>query len=128
MTSWRSIHIMVLPRTTAVMATTSWTPPRPPPLGSKNMPKPPVVITHDPEPSHSPCILEVPCGSDIVASSTTYGSGEPSSRQQGSDPFKGCEGNPHPSKALASAHRRRLRERNLRTADSREINSGGDTC
>lgn len=28
----------------------------------------PVVITRDPEPSHSPCILEVSCGSDVVAS------------------------------------------------------------
>ncbi|KAF8024793.1 hypothetical protein BT93_F1847 [Corymbia citriodora subsp. variegata] len=42
--------------------------PRGRPPGSKNKPKPPIVITRDPEPSLSPYILEVPCGSDIVAS------------------------------------------------------------
>ncbi|XP_030528442.2 AT-hook motif nuclear-localized protein 28-like [Rhodamnia argentea] len=38
------------------------------PPGSKNKPKPPLIITRDPEPSLSPYILEVPCGSDVVAS------------------------------------------------------------
>lgn len=42
--------------------------PRGRPPGSKNKPKPPVVITRDPEPSLSPYILEVPRGSDLVAS------------------------------------------------------------
>ncbi|KAI6689239.1 hypothetical protein NL676_026067 [Syzygium grande] len=40
--------------------------PRGRPPGSKNKPKPPVIITRDPEPSLSPYILEVPCGSDVV--------------------------------------------------------------
>ncbi|KAJ4845931.1 AT-hook motif nuclear-localized protein 17 [Turnera subulata] len=40
--------------------------PRGRPPGSKNKPKPPVIITRDPEPTMSPYILEVPGGNDIV--------------------------------------------------------------
>ncbi|KAJ8762628.1 hypothetical protein K2173_008067 [Erythroxylum novogranatense] len=40
--------------------------PRGRPPGSKNKPKPPVIITREPEPAMSPYILEVPGGSDIV--------------------------------------------------------------
>lgn len=40
--------------------------PRGRPPGSKNKPKPPVIITRDSEPAMSPYILEVPGGSDIV--------------------------------------------------------------
>lgn len=40
--------------------------PRGRPPGSKNKPKPPVVITREPEPVMSPYILEVPGGADIV--------------------------------------------------------------
>ncbi|KDP41470.1 hypothetical protein JCGZ_15877 [Jatropha curcas] len=40
--------------------------PRGRPPGSKNKPKPPVIITRDPEPAMSPYILEVPGGSDVV--------------------------------------------------------------
>ncbi|CAI8585933.1 unnamed protein product [Vicia faba] len=39
--------------------------PRCPP-GSKNRPRPPVIITRDPEPSMSPFILEVSVGNDFV--------------------------------------------------------------
>lgn len=40
--------------------------PRGRPPGSKNKPKPPVIITRDAEPAMSPYILEVPGGSDVV--------------------------------------------------------------
>lgn len=40
--------------------------PRGRPPGSKNKPKPPVIITRDPEPAMSPYILEVPGGNDVV--------------------------------------------------------------
>ncbi|KAF9687380.1 hypothetical protein SADUNF_Sadunf02G0087500 [Salix dunnii] len=40
--------------------------PRGRPPGSKNKPKPPVIITREPEPSMSPYILEVPGGNDVV--------------------------------------------------------------
>ncbi|EEF48613.1 AT-hook motif nuclear-localized protein 28 [Ricinus communis] len=40
--------------------------PRGRPPGSKNKPKPPVIITRDPEPAMSPYILEVCGGSDVV--------------------------------------------------------------
>ncbi|KAE8659244.1 AT-hook motif nuclear-localized protein 17 [Hibiscus syriacus] len=40
--------------------------PRGRPPGSKNKPKPPVVITHEPDPAMSPYILEIPGGNDIV--------------------------------------------------------------
>ncbi|OIW16565.1 hypothetical protein TanjilG_17738 [Lupinus angustifolius] len=36
------------------------------PPGSKNKPKPPVMLTQEPEPVMSPYILEVPAGSDVV--------------------------------------------------------------
>lgn len=40
--------------------------PRGRPPGSKNKPKPPVIITREPEPAMSPYILEVPGGNDVV--------------------------------------------------------------
>ncbi|KAL2317636.1 hypothetical protein Fmac_031512 [Flemingia macrophylla] len=40
--------------------------PRGRPPGSKNKPKPPLIITREPEPAMSPFILEVPGGSDVV--------------------------------------------------------------
>lgn len=40
--------------------------PRGRPPGSKNKPKPPVVITLDPGPSMCPYILELPCGVDLI--------------------------------------------------------------
>ncbi|KAK9270493.1 hypothetical protein L1049_026073 [Liquidambar formosana] len=40
--------------------------PRGRPPGSKNKPKPPVIITREPEPAMSPYILEVPGGVDVV--------------------------------------------------------------
>ncbi|KAK8646789.1 hypothetical protein V6N13_120562 [Hibiscus sabdariffa] len=40
--------------------------PRGRPPGSKNKPKPPVVISHEPDPAMSPYILEIPGGNDIV--------------------------------------------------------------
>nr|KYP47258.1 Putative DNA-binding protein ESCAROLA [Cajanus cajan] len=40
--------------------------PRGRPPGSKNKPKPPLVITREPEPAMSPFILEIPGGSDVV--------------------------------------------------------------
>lgn len=40
--------------------------PRGRPPGSKNKPKPPVIITRDTEPPMSPYILEVPAGTDVV--------------------------------------------------------------
>ncbi|KAL5558510.1 hypothetical protein UlMin_034721 [Ulmus minor] len=40
--------------------------PRGRPPGSKNKPKPPVIITRDTEPAMSPYILEVPGGNDVV--------------------------------------------------------------
>ncbi|OAY58050.1 AT-hook motif nuclear-localized protein 28 [Manihot esculenta] len=46
--------------------------PRGRPPGSKNRPKPPVVITRDPEPAMSPYILEVPGGSDVVESISRF--------------------------------------------------------
>ncbi|KAK7385385.1 hypothetical protein VNO78_31102 [Psophocarpus tetragonolobus] len=42
--------------------------PRGRPPGSKNKPKPPFIITRDPEPAMSPFILELPGGSDVVDS------------------------------------------------------------
>ncbi|KMT19720.1 hypothetical protein BVRB_1g007750 [Beta vulgaris subsp. vulgaris] len=46
--------------------------PRGRPPGSKNKPKPPVVITREPEPAMSPYILELPSGSDVVDSITRF--------------------------------------------------------
>ncbi|XP_020233231.1 AT-hook motif nuclear-localized protein 17 [Cajanus cajan] len=40
--------------------------PRGRPPGSKNNPKPPLVITREPEPTMTPFILEIPGGSDMV--------------------------------------------------------------
>ncbi|XVF64883.1 hypothetical protein PTKIN_Ptkin09bG0202600 [Pterospermum kingtungense] len=40
--------------------------PRGRPPGSKNKPKPPVIITREPDPAMSPYILEIPGGSDVV--------------------------------------------------------------
>ncbi|XP_027333565.1 AT-hook motif nuclear-localized protein 28-like [Abrus precatorius] len=40
--------------------------PRGRPPGSKNKPKPPLIITREPEPAMSPFIFEVPAGSDVV--------------------------------------------------------------
>ncbi|XP_057442461.1 AT-hook motif nuclear-localized protein 17-like [Lotus japonicus] len=40
--------------------------PRGRPPGSKNRPKPPLIITREPEPALSPHILEIPAGSDVV--------------------------------------------------------------
>lgn len=46
--------------------------PRGRPPGSKNKPKPPVIITRDAEPSMSPYILEIPTGVDIINSITKF--------------------------------------------------------
>ncbi|XP_031125385.1 AT-hook motif nuclear-localized protein 17-like [Ipomoea triloba] len=46
--------------------------PRGRPPGSKNKPKPAVIITRDSEASMSPYILEVPAGSDLVESVTRF--------------------------------------------------------
>lgn len=46
--------------------------PRGRPPGSKNKPKPPVVITRDAEPAMSPYILELPGGVDIIDSTTRF--------------------------------------------------------
>ncbi|GMH00245.1 hypothetical protein Nepgr_002084 [Nepenthes gracilis] len=46
--------------------------PRGRPPGSKNKPKPPVIITREPEPIMSPYILEVAGGLDIVESLTRF--------------------------------------------------------
>ncbi|CAJ1971679.1 unnamed protein product [Sphenostylis stenocarpa] len=40
--------------------------PRGRPPGSKNKPKPPLIITREPEPAMSPFILEIPGGNDVV--------------------------------------------------------------
>ncbi|XP_022772276.1 AT-hook motif nuclear-localized protein 17-like [Durio zibethinus] len=40
--------------------------PRGRPPGSRNKPKPPVIITREPDPAMSPYILEIPGGNDIV--------------------------------------------------------------
>ncbi|KAK1441442.1 hypothetical protein QVD17_07331 [Tagetes erecta] len=46
--------------------------PRGRPPGSKNKPKPPIVITREPDPSMSPYVLELPAGTDIVDAVTRY--------------------------------------------------------
>lgn len=46
--------------------------PRGRPPGSKNKPKPAVIITRDSEPSMSPYVLELPGGIDIVESVTSF--------------------------------------------------------
>ncbi|KNA03786.1 hypothetical protein SOVF_205750 [Spinacia oleracea] len=46
--------------------------PRGRPPGSKNKPKPPIVITREPEPAMSPYILELPSGADVVDSLTRF--------------------------------------------------------
>ncbi|KAL3733064.1 hypothetical protein ACJRO7_022567 [Eucalyptus globulus] len=46
--------------------------PRGRPPGSKNKPKPPLIITRDPEPTMAPYILEVPGGTDVVHSISTF--------------------------------------------------------
>lgn len=46
--------------------------PRGRPLGSKNKPKPPVIITREADPSMSPYILEIADGCDIVDSLTRF--------------------------------------------------------
>ncbi|KAL9315833.1 hypothetical protein ACSQ67_016834 [Phaseolus vulgaris] len=40
--------------------------PRGRPPGSKNKPKPPLIITREPDPAMSPFILEIPGGNDVV--------------------------------------------------------------
>ncbi|KAI3758356.1 hypothetical protein L6452_05916 [Arctium lappa] len=46
--------------------------PRGRPPGSKNKPKPPIVITREPDPSMSPYVLELPGGTDIVDAVVRY--------------------------------------------------------
>ncbi|XP_071710860.1 AT-hook motif nuclear-localized protein 28-like [Rutidosis leptorrhynchoides] len=46
--------------------------PRGRPPGSKNKPKPPVIITREPDPSMSPYVLELPTGTDIVDAVLRY--------------------------------------------------------
>ncbi|XP_074379688.1 AT-hook motif nuclear-localized protein 17-like [Apium graveolens] len=46
--------------------------PRGRPPGSKNKPKSPVVVTREPEASMSPYVLEIPSGSDIINTITTF--------------------------------------------------------
>lgn len=46
--------------------------PRGRPPGSKNKLKPPIVITREADPSMSPYVLELPCGTDIVEAVTRY--------------------------------------------------------
>ncbi|KAK1393018.1 AT-hook motif nuclear-localized protein [Heracleum sosnowskyi] len=46
--------------------------PRGRPPGSKNKPKSPVVITRESEPSMSPYVLEIPAGSDIIHTITSF--------------------------------------------------------
>ncbi|XP_057470245.1 AT-hook motif nuclear-localized protein 17-like [Actinidia eriantha] len=46
--------------------------PRGRPPGSKNKPKPPVIITRESEPGMSPYILEIPAGADVVESVTRF--------------------------------------------------------
>ncbi|XAR48503.1 hypothetical protein NMG60_11031349 [Bertholletia excelsa] len=46
--------------------------PRGRPPGSKNKPKPPVIITRDANPSMSPYVLEVSAGADIIAAVTRF--------------------------------------------------------
>ncbi|KVI06758.1 AT-hook motif nuclear-localized protein 17 [Cynara cardunculus var. scolymus] len=46
--------------------------PRGRPPGSKNKPKPPIVITREPDPSMSPYVLELPGGTDIVDAVARY--------------------------------------------------------
>ncbi|XP_021743661.1 AT-hook motif nuclear-localized protein 28-like [Chenopodium quinoa] len=46
--------------------------PRGRPPGSKNKPKPPVVITREPDPAMSPYILELPSGADVIDSLTRF--------------------------------------------------------
>ena len=42
------------------------------PPGSKNKPRPPVIITREPDPAMSPYILEIPGGSDIVEAISSF--------------------------------------------------------
>lgn len=46
--------------------------PRGRPPGSKNKPKSPIIITREPEPSMSPYVLEIPAGSDIINTITSF--------------------------------------------------------
>lgn len=46
--------------------------PRGRPPGSKNKPKPPIIITRDTEPSMSPYVLELPGGVDVVEAITRF--------------------------------------------------------
>ncbi|KAF2298737.1 hypothetical protein GH714_026342 [Hevea brasiliensis] len=46
--------------------------PRGRPPGSKNKPRPPVIIARDAEPAMSPYILEVPGGSDVVEAISSF--------------------------------------------------------
>ncbi|KAM0039327.1 putative AT-hook motif nuclear-localized protein 15-29 [Helianthus debilis subsp. tardiflorus] len=46
--------------------------PRGRPPGSKNKPKPPVIITREPDPAMSPYVLELPGGTDIVDAVNNY--------------------------------------------------------
>ncbi|KAE9603838.1 hypothetical protein Lal_00001670 [Lupinus albus] len=48
--------------------------PRGRPPGSKNKPRPPVIITRDPEPAMSPYILEVSGGNDVVEAIARFSS------------------------------------------------------
>ncbi|KAI6699303.1 hypothetical protein NL676_013627 [Syzygium grande] len=68
----RSYCTKALPTTAAATATTSRTPPRPPPPWVHEPAQAPVFITRNPEPSHSSCILKVPCGSDVVPSLRSF--------------------------------------------------------
>ncbi|XWS25370.1 hypothetical protein CRYUN_Cryun27aG0063000 [Craigia yunnanensis] len=46
--------------------------PRGRPPGSKNKPKPPVIITREPDPAMSPYILEIPGGNDVVEAISSF--------------------------------------------------------
>ncbi|GJW56874.1 AT-hook motif nuclear-localized protein 17 [Tanacetum coccineum] len=46
--------------------------PRGRPPGSKNKPKPPIIITREPDPAMSPYVLELPAGVDIVETVNNY--------------------------------------------------------
>ncbi|XP_076929781.1 AT-hook motif nuclear-localized protein 17-like [Bidens hawaiensis] len=46
--------------------------PRGRPPGSKNKPKPPVIITREPDPAMAPYVLELPAATDIIDAVNTY--------------------------------------------------------
>ncbi|KAI6707713.1 hypothetical protein NL676_010675 [Syzygium grande] len=61
-----------LPTTAAATPTTSRTPPHPSSHWVQELAQSPVFITRNPELSHSSCILEVPCGSDVFPSLRSF--------------------------------------------------------